>query len=149
MATRTRISKDFDEAVEWLTESMQKHVIKVEEHLAVLRVLQGLEQEYKLHLSPGARLMLLIPLLEIAEAEDVTGGEIALPSPATVEDSLSSVVNGMQEAGAEFDARFAKAVEEPGVTAASRRSSLSIIKEFWRQFCRIPPFCGERQTKPQ
>lgn len=74
-------------------------------------------------LTSGARQMLLIPIIEQYER----GGTF---SAEDVEQSLGQLFAVMMEDPAPVDSN------------SSSRSSLSVIKAFWKRFCNIPPFCS-------
>lgn len=75
-------------------------------------------------LTSGARQMLLIPIIEQHErGEELSVGQL--------EESLSQLFTVMREDPSPVDSRN-----------RNIRSSLSVIRAFWRRFCNIPPFCS-------
>jgi hypothetical protein len=48
------------------------------------------------------------------------------------------LLNTMNDEPARADEVFSMTIQKP------HRSAVSVIKAFWRRFCNIPPFCGER-----
>jgi hypothetical protein len=93
-----------------------------------------LERQYNLRLSPGARLMLTVPISEEFDRLAAEGSE-----------RESAFVSTM----ASLELIFASMAEEPDPrdSDSSLRRSPSVIRAFWKRFCNIPPFCrpAERQ----
>ena len=87
-------------------------------------LIHRLEERTNTVLTSGARQMLLIPIIEQYER----GGEFSV---GEVEESLSQLFTVMREDPSPVDSRN-----------TNIRSSLSVIRAFWRRFCNIPPFCS-------
>lgn len=89
----------------------------------------------RIQITPAARLMLLLPLYELSTRPWLRG-----PNLERSGDSLRQLLATMAESPAAADA-------VPGIGRPRRlavRSTLSVIKAYWKQFCNIPPFCGEK-----
>jgi hypothetical protein len=85
--------------------------------------LASYEQENQVTLSPGAVDVLFIPLVELLEAgEAVDIGQVTT--------TFTVLIGTMKNEPSNKDRKQA-------------RSSLSVIKAFWKNWCNIPPFCGE------
>ena len=82
------------------------------------------EVEFGIRLTPGARQMLLIPLTEL-------GPKLIEIEWEQVRSSLSALLSSMKEDPAPSEEELFR----------ERRSSLSVIRAFWRKYCNIPPFC--------
>jgi hypothetical protein len=82
-----------------------------------------------IRLTTGARQLLRTPVVEAVEFT----GEL---DPAEVNNSLDVVL---------------KTLMEPPVSNAEGtirvRTSVAVIRGFWKNFCRIPPFCAGRETR--
>ena len=86
-----------------------------------------------IQLTPGAREMLLVPLRESRLAR-IGGRPISQPFVSGNEyESLVTILRTMRDDPSLED-------RETGET----RSSFSVIRAFWRNFCNIPPFCDGR-----
>ena len=92
----------------------------------VRRIVAGLESEFDLQLSPGARYMILVPVVEALYLHRLHRDELRW---SQIERSITDVFLIMRE---DPDPR----------EFGNRRSSLSVIRAFWKRFCRIPPFCA-------
>ena len=84
-------------------------------------VISEAESRYEIRLSPAARAMLAIPLIEVDRQEGVNWDQ--------ARDSVFSVVSDLRER-----------------TQRRRYDSVSVIAAFTRTFCNIPPFC--RPSEP-
>lgn len=91
-----------------------------------------LEERSGIRLTPGARDMVLIPLAEAAR------GRRGRFPPGLEYASLETILRTMRE-----DPSLEDRVDGPG----NVRSSLSVIRAFWRNFCNIPPFCDGRERQ--
>ena len=103
-------------------------------------------------LTPGAFLMLVIPLIEAAD-QSVT--------PDAVRESVRRLLETMKSDPAPSDARFESSDarrlvigRKPRLFRKSRpstqlgprdhlRSSQSVIRAYWKRFCTIRPYCSE------
>jgi hypothetical protein len=105
-------------------------------------------KELDLRLTPGAILMLMIPLLEAAKLQETfTDVYRMIPPPQLLSvgkdlavSSLSRLLLDVQESPSAADNQLQLYLKAQGYPFAS---SLSVIKAFWKNFCNIPPFCGE------
>jgi hypothetical protein len=97
------------------------------------RLLVDLEERLGIRLTAGARDMLLIPIFE-AQAQGRFGppfGPIEFLGREV--ESLEVILRTTSEDPSLYD--------REGRT----RSSLSVIRAFWKNFCNIPPFCDGRR----
>lgn len=92
------------------------------------RILIDVEERVGIRLTAGARDMLLIPLVEARSFAPVTSW--------TEAESLERILRSMAEDPSDYD----RDGEQGKV-----RSSLSVIRAFWKNFCNIPPFCDGRE----
>lgn len=117
----------------------------------------------KVLLTPGAFLMLVIPLIEAAQAQErrdqkAGAADIGL-DPEVIRDSISRLLQTMKQDPSPADLRFDASDVTRVVVQRKRffrkdtatielgprenvRSSLSVIQAYWKRFCSIPPFCG-------
>lgn len=92
-------------------------------------ILRKHEEEYEIELTEGAIEMLSIPIFELVQQ----GRDINLKE---LEVSLEEIIRSVKEDPAEMDMQR---------KMIFKRSSLSVIRAFWRKFCNIPPFCSRGQ----
>jgi hypothetical protein len=110
---------------------------EISERLAIEGRMQRYIESAGISMTPHARLMLLLPLAELNFTEDIRQYEQA-------SQSLNRLIETMASAPAKAD------TEDQGRSARNggkMRSARSVIKAFWREFCRIPPFCGENEPE--
>lgn len=141
-----------DEAVAF-TEEAEVRMQELGEFLArktrINLALVGQLDDARMLLTPGAFLMLVIPLIEAADS---------VP-PATVRESVGRLLETIKNDPAPFDARFDSSdVKRVVVKRRARlfrrtppatelgprehvRSSLSVIRAYWKRYCTIRPFC--------
>jgi len=79
------------------------------------------QDRFGVRLTPGARQMLLIPVVEAYERGDS-------PDLETVDRSINTIFSTLRE-------------ESPRLPGEQGRA-ISVIRAFWRNFCNIPPFCS-------
>ena len=91
-------------------------------------LVQSFETEQKVQLTPGAIEMIFVPLAEVLES----GAKL---DQRVVAETLRSTLDTVAK---EPDAR----------DTGQRRSSWSVIRAFWKNFCNIPPFCGSVAEPP-
>ena len=87
------------------------------------KLIQSFEQEHRMQLTPGAVEIILIPLVEVLES----GMKL---DQIVVAETLRTLLRDVAE---QPDGRDKK---------AGKRSSWSVIRAYWKNFCNIPPFCG-------
>ena len=113
-------------------------------------------------LTPGAFLMLVIPIIEASAAQGVAG---AAPggavSPEVLRESIGKLLASIRDEPAGADVALAGSdvnsivVERksrfrprsPAIRLGPRanvRSSLSVIQAYWKRYCTIPPFCDPK-----
>lgn len=112
-------------------------------------------------LTPGAFLMLVIPVIEAARMNESRGGTTAERSvaPDVVRESIGRLLDSIRDEPAAADGRYAGSevtsivVERKPSRFRPRgtptrlgprtnvRSSMSVIQAYWKRFCTIPPFC--------
>jgi hypothetical protein len=97
------------------------------------RILTDLEERVGIRLTAGARDMLLIPIAETRALEGFPP-DVRFPRGSEVE-SIERIMRSMVEDPSANDRREQRNV----------RSSLSVIRAFWKNFCNIPPFCDGRE----
>jgi hypothetical protein len=91
------------------------------------QLIHKLERENSIILTPGARLMLIIPITEHhghSDDLDMIG----------TERSLSLIINKMKESIVDGRDRTYRNQQI--------RSSFSVVRAFAKLFCNIPPICG-------
>jgi hypothetical protein len=100
-----------------------------------------------MQLTPGAILMLMIPLIEAAQIQSEFTDLYRMSPPPSLsvnrdmaEASISSLLRYIESSPAAADLSLQPFRESEG---RPQLTSLSAIKAFWRGFCNIPPFCGE------
>jgi hypothetical protein len=86
------------------------------------QMLESYEKEKKISLTPGAIELIFVPLVEILDRQQKLDF-------VTLSATLKVLV---EEIAAEPDSR------DP----SSQRSSLSVIRAYWKRWCNIPPICG-------
>ena len=98
-----------------------------------------MESKSGISLTPYARLMLLLPLSEMTTEDYSRSYESSLKS-------LGALLETIQHDAARDDLNFDHdgRIEQE---QRSRRSSLSVIKALWKNFCDIPPFCSGTEHK--
>ena len=143
-----------DEAVAF-TEEAEVRMQELAEFLArktrINLALVGQLHDARMLLTPGAFLMLVIPLIEAAEDDSVP--------PSTVRESVGRLLESIKNDPAPFDARFDSSdvkrllVKQrarlfrrtpPATELGPRehvRSSLSVIRAYWKRYCTIRPYC--------
>ena len=90
---------------------------------------ESYEKENNLSLSPGAIELLFVPFIEILES----GKKLDFIQVTTT-----------------FEILIATMKEYPSNRENNRgRSSLSVIKAFWKAWCNIPPICDETRNEPR
>jgi hypothetical protein len=114
MATSTNIQTHIDWDNAYATYGNQ--LARFEEFVA------SFEQEHRIQLTPGAVELIFVPLIEILEAGQAI-------DEAVVAETFRKLV---QTIATEPDKRD---------RAKGIRSSLSVIRAFWKNFCDIPPLC--------
>jgi hypothetical protein len=94
-------------------------------------LVESYEKEHHLSFTPGAIELLFVPLVEILESgEKLDFLEVA--------ESFKIVIGVMNKDPSKKE-RKKKGLE---------RSSLSVIKAFWKSWCNIPPFCDATTERP-
>ena len=109
----SRTHVDWDEAYK----EHGKELARLEEFV------ESYEKEYQLSLTPGAVELLFVPLIEVLESGDKLDF-LQLTS------TFQIVIQTMKEHPNKKD-------------KSEVRSSLSVIKAFWKAWCNIPPLCDE------
>lgn len=111
-------------------------------------------------LTPGAFLMLVIPLIEASHATGGAGGAPGV-SPEVVRASIGRLLETIRDEPAGADVALAgsdvktivverKSRFRPRSSAirlgprANVRTSLSVIQAYWKRYCTIPPFCDTK-----
>jgi hypothetical protein len=94
-------------------------------------------------LSPGAVLMLMIPLIEAARLQGEFSTRASSGLPPELDVDSGRVVQSLASLMREIETSPAAADRLISWRPDQRETSLSVIKAFWRRFCNIPPFCGE------
>lgn len=86
-------------------------------------IVQSFEEEHAIQLTPGAVEILFVPLIEILDTRRELDQRVAA-------ETLRRLFNDISRN------------PDPRDTQARRRSSLSVIRAYWKNFCNIPPFCA-------
>jgi hypothetical protein len=86
-------------------------------------IVQSFENEYRMQLTPGAVEIIFVPLIEVLESGSSLDQRELAETLRTVLETVANEPDGRDK-------------------AAGTRSSWSVIKAYWRNFCNIPPFCG-------
>lgn len=140
------IGRSVGEANEWFENVLEKYGHFLEDQYAFSITLENLQRTYEVELSPSAVLLLAAPILELIEAREKTQSdvpELQLPSKDVVEDTLNKLVYGAKQEPTKYvDAINTKISGTPDIPGRLR-VSLDIIRQFWKNFCDMPPFCGE------
>lgn len=123
-------------------------------YMATTRI-SDLETKFSIKLTPAAKLVLVAIIFERIEASVETRDKVVEErieySPeyiqelevsfSEIERSLYIIMEGAYLEPSSFD----DAINElfpPRKRTRSRRSSTSIVRQFWKNFCNIPPFCS-------
>ena len=141
--TRSREAENEGE----ISETMEKLAKSLTESLDLEGFLSETYAKHKeISFTSGALLMLLIPLFEarqsIALLEDTRFVRTLNVRQPTVESSLTRMIEEVVDSPAAVDSALLEVQalrDEP-----KRRTSLSVIQAFWKNFCSIPPFCAGR-----
>lgn len=86
-------------------------------------IIQSFEEEHRIQLTPGAVEILFVPLIEVLDTREKLDQRV-------VAETLRALFNDIAK-----DA-------DPRDLQVHRRSSLSVIRAYWKNFCNIPPFCA-------
>ena len=108
----------------WFEYRYKNFYIRLEE------IIGKYEIEYDTELTPTAREMLIIPILELQE-------RIHFIDWNQIKETLKVIMSYMKRYPSEKDKHEKK------------RSALSLIKAFWGKYCNIPPLCAERDKKQE
>ena len=142
---------------------MEQLVNQLEVDLELADFLRHVANDLKIEMTPGAYLMLLVPL---AEVNSLALAEFRRTNPyyrwkyrseklvldrQLVEHSLRTLMREMAESPAAFDKALPRDSDDRAHfwsrlrfwDALPVRTSISVVKAFWKRFCNIPPFCGE------
>lgn len=135
--------------VEWLADSIGRHNVILESRLEFLAQLDFLQEHHSVRLTEGAVLMLLVPLVEALEQQSRLGIEHPDLSPDQVRSSLDKIVDGLHRSPHPFDVDLTKELAATGQASSEKpeRTAFSVIRQFWQQFCNIPPLCGETKSR--
>ncbi len=139
--------------------TMEQLANQLLEELELRDFFKRVVDELKVELTPGAYLMLLIPVAEINEQSkseakrwlDQYQEERLSIDRAQVEESLLKLLTEIAQSPAAADRNFKR--KDAGSLwdrfsfrkFLPMRSSLSAIKAYWKRFCNIPPLCGETE----
>ncbi|MFT3705137.1 MAG: hypothetical protein QM802_22410 [Agriterribacter sp.] len=106
----------------------------------ILNFINDLELRNEIRLSPEAKQLLILPILEYQRLSNDPNidREINIDSElSNWRDSISKIIDNMRYEPARIDSLKQN-------RRISERTSLSVIKAFSNRFCNIPPFCGEK-----
>lgn len=144
METRM-IGRALGEAFEWLDQSADAYGVYLEDELAFSQALETLERDHDVKLSPAAVLLLAVPVLERIEARERAESDVPqlqLPDRDMVENTLDKIVAGAAKDPTGFDEQINAPPDGSTEPPGRWRTTLAIIKQFWKHFCDMPPFCG-------
>ena len=124
---------------------------KLEIELELQGFLLQVSRDKGIRLTPAAALMLLLPLYEVNLRSAPRRTWIRrtlqrrplLLDKAEIRQSLTMLVQEVAKSPATADLVFEPV--GPSQPSVQARSTLSVIKAFWKRFCNIPPFCGEKE----
>lgn len=110
-------------------------------HPGVFRMLdfiRDFEREHDIRLTPAARQMVLLPIMEYFGNSTVRRffrKERRLhprEEDLMLRDSVAKILVELEESPSQADRSADR----------RQRSTTSVVRAFWRRFCRIPPFCA-------
>jgi hypothetical protein len=97
-------------------------------------LIESFEKENKIEFTPGALEVIFVPLVEILQSgQKLDQGEVAETLRILIQDIAANPVV-MEHSGA----------KNP---ATGQRSSWSVIRAYWKNWCNIPPICGPTANK--
>lgn len=94
-----------------------------------------------LQLTPSALLMLLLPLAELDQDRRANRILEQVEQLDTARDSITLIIEEMRGNPAQYDSEHIQEFNSP----ESRRSCISLIRSWWKNFCNIPPICDDGQ----
>lgn len=115
-------------AMEAVSEMLERYRDDAE---LVSAIISQYERQRGIFLLPTARIMVIIPILDyLSSSVNLRGGF----DPEALDESIRKIIDGI--------------ATDPDVRDENRennaRSSFSVIRSFWINFCGIPPFCSRR-----
>lgn len=117
--------------------------------LGIQEMIDALADRYDLALSPGALVLLSVPLFEAAFAQHFRESmgireDLLDVESSDIQRTLDGLISDMasEPARADMVPEELTGVDERGVERRIR-SSLSVTKSLAKGWCNIPPFCGE------
>lgn len=137
------------EAFEWLKIAFDKHTVILEDVLGFSETLSILERSYGVKMSSSAVLLLVVPILERVEMYEHSDRKSKLPTSEELRETLEMIVQGVATEPVPFDYELNRVMGETQEELGIIRSTLSVIKQFWKNFCNMPPFCGETENHGQ
>ncbi len=90
---------------------------------------ESYEKEHQLFLTPGAVELLFVPLVELLDSGEK-------PSLDQVASTFKTLIHTMKDHPSKRD-------------KSGERSSLSVIKAFWKAWCDMPPLCDQTERPPR
>jgi len=133
-------------AFEWLNNVYEEFRVEFEDKLELSARIDGIAASNEVSLTPGARLLLTIPLLELMEVEKVTENKVECADVSVIISSLERLVGGMKSGIALADIQFNE-TEAGSAEGGKRRSTMTTIKRYFSEFCHIPPFCSNKDNE--
>lgn len=132
---------------------MQELAINLKEQYQLDALFDQVIYEQQIAVSPGAQLMLIVPIIEAMAMQDYwqqegTQNSVVNVDMDTIRQSLRQLVREAKNNPAHADQFPDQLTMEDSVGREwSMCSSPSIIKSFFRRFCNIPPFCSEKTER--
>jgi hypothetical protein len=112
-------------------------VAQLESQLNLHTYFLSREESLGIRLTAEAKLMLMLPLHEFAIRDKYQ----RMPN---IQEQIIGSLDSLLETAESKPSRFDSSATDPYVMQFSNaRSSLTIIKAYYRKYCSIPPFCGD------
>jgi hypothetical protein len=110
-------------------ESFDQFRIQWDAHIRVVELVDSIislyEEKTNITLSPGARQILFIPFIEHSRMDGII-------NEMQINETISEVFSSLETSPDNRDEKLEGRI----------RSALSVIRAFWKRFCKIPPICS-------
>lgn len=137
------------ESYDSINDAMLKLARRIKRELKVEEYLEDALDENQIFITPGAYLMITVPLFEAAHLQHYRSelgvrDSVLDTDVEMMRESIKRIVTDITSNPARADQvpEEREGFDEEG-ERRSVRTSLSMLKAFFRNFCNIPPFCGE------
>jgi hypothetical protein len=140
-----------EETYNLANQQMLDLVLHLKQYSQLEKFLNDVTHKHEVSLTPGALLVLIVPIIEASHAQYLRENRnICSSNLDTNMNMLQNTVDRVIEEAKNLPAGSDKFPEELMAYDGngmrwSIRSSLSLIKAFASRYCNIPPFCGETE----